>query len=41
LSRAYRQAGRTQEAARALAAYEKLIDANRQKKRKSLETEAP
>jgi tetratricopeptide (TPR) repeat protein len=41
LSRAYRQAGRTQEAAEALAEYRKLIDANRLKKRRSMETEIP
>ena len=41
LSQAYRRAGRAQEARLALAAYQKLIEANRLKKRKSLETEKP
>ena len=41
LSRAYRQAGRTQEAAQALAEYRKLIDANRLKRRRSMEKEIP
>lgn len=41
LSQAYRQAGRVQEARRELAAYQKLIEANRQKKRESMEIEKP
>ncbi len=41
LSQAYRRAGRMQEAAEALAAYQKLIEANRQKKRESLEIDKP
>ena len=41
LSRAYRKAGRTQEAAAALAEYQKLIEANRLKKRESLEMDNP
>ena len=41
LSQAYRRAGRAQEAAQALAAYQKLIEANRQKKRESLEIDKP
>jgi tetratricopeptide (TPR) repeat protein len=41
LSRAYRKAGRTQEAAAALAEYQKLIEANRIKKRESLEMDNP
>jgi tetratricopeptide (TPR) repeat protein len=41
LSQAYRRAGRTQEAQQALAAYQKLIEANRQKKRESLEMDKP
>ena len=41
LSQAYRRAGRVQEAARALTDYQKLIEANRQKKRESLEIDKP
>jgi tetratricopeptide (TPR) repeat protein len=41
LSQAYRRAGRAQEAGRALAAYQKLIEANRLKKRESLEMDKP
>jgi tetratricopeptide (TPR) repeat protein len=41
LSQAYRRAGRVQEAGRELAAYQRLIEANRQKKRQSLEVEKP
>jgi tetratricopeptide (TPR) repeat protein len=41
LSQAYRRAGRVQEAGRALAAYQRLIEANRQKKRESLEIDKP
>jgi tetratricopeptide (TPR) repeat protein len=41
LSQAYRRAGRVQEAGRALAAYQKLIEANRLKKRESLEIDKP
>jgi len=41
LSQAYRRAGRTQEAGRELASYQKLIEANRQKKRESLEADRP
>ncbi len=41
LSQAYRRAGRTQEAGQALIAYQKLIEANRQKKRESLEIDRP
>ncbi|HTD23491.1 MAG TPA: tetratricopeptide repeat protein [Terriglobales bacterium] len=41
LSQAYRRAGRVQEAGLALAAYQKLIEANRLKKRKSLEIDKP
>ena len=41
LSQAYRRAGRVQEAAQALAAYRKLIETNRQKKRESLEIDKP
>jgi tetratricopeptide (TPR) repeat protein len=41
LSQAYRRAGRVQEAGRELTAYQRLIEANRQKKRQSLETEKP
>jgi tetratricopeptide (TPR) repeat protein len=41
LSQAYRRAGRLQEAGQALAAYQKLIEANRLKKRKSLEMDSP
>ena len=41
LSQAYRRAGRVQEAGREMAAYQKLIEANRQKKRESLEVDRP
>src|SRR4030081_1063441 len=41
LSRAYRRAGRIQEAGQALAAYQKIIEANRVKKRESLEMDKP
>ena len=41
LSQAYRRAGRVQDAGEALAAYQKLIEANRLKKRESLEMEKP
>ena len=41
LSQAYRRAGRLQEAGQALAAYQKLIEANRLKKRESLEMDRP
>jgi tetratricopeptide (TPR) repeat protein len=41
LSQAYRRAGRVQEAGQALAAYKKLIEANRLKKRESLEMDKP
>jgi len=41
LSQAYRRSGRMQDAALALATYQKLIEANRMKKRQSLETETP
>jgi tetratricopeptide (TPR) repeat protein len=41
LSQAYRRAGRMPEAQQALAAYQKLIETNRLKKRESLETENP
>jgi predicted Zn-dependent protease len=41
LSQAYRRAGRQQEAGRALADYQKLIETNRQKKRESLEIDKP
>ena len=41
LSQAYRRAGREQEARQALASYQKLIEANRLRKRKSLEAEKP
>ncbi|HEV2961460.1 MAG TPA: tetratricopeptide repeat protein [Candidatus Angelobacter sp.] len=41
LSQAYRRAGRMQEAGKALTAYQKLIEANRQKKRESLEIDKP
>jgi tetratricopeptide (TPR) repeat protein len=41
LSQAYRRAGRVQEAGQALATYQKLIEANRLKKRESLEMEKP
>jgi thioredoxin-like negative regulator of GroEL len=41
LSQAYRRAGRSPEAAETLAKYQHLIEANRQKKRESLEIEKP
>ena len=41
LSQAYRRAGRVQEAGQALAAYQKLIETNRLKKRESLEMDKP
>ena len=41
LSQAYRRAGRAEEAGRELVAYQRLIEANRQKKRESLETDKP
>ena len=41
LSQAYRRAGRMQEAAVTLAAYQKLIESNRLKKRKTLEMNKP
>jgi Flp pilus assembly protein TadD len=41
LSQAYRRAGRVQEARQALAAYQKLIETNRLKKRESLEMDKP
>ena len=41
LGQAYRRAGRTQEAGQALAAYQKLIETNRSKKRESLEMVQP
>jgi tetratricopeptide (TPR) repeat protein len=41
LGQAYRRAGRQQESAQALAAYQELIEANRQKKRESLEIDKP
>jgi tetratricopeptide (TPR) repeat protein len=41
LSQAYRRAGRVQEAGQALAAYQKLIEANRLKTRESLEMDKP
>jgi tetratricopeptide (TPR) repeat protein len=41
LSQAYRRAGRVQDAGRMLAAYQKLIEANRLKKRESLEIDKP
>ncbi|HKE31086.1 MAG TPA: tetratricopeptide repeat protein [Candidatus Angelobacter sp.] len=41
LSQAYRRAGRMQEAGQALANYQKLIEANRLKKRESLEIDKP
>ncbi len=41
LNQAYRRAGRQQEAGRALADYQKLIETNRQKKRESLEIDKP
>ena len=41
LSQAYRRAGRVKDAGQALAAYQKLIEANRLKKRQSLEMDKP
>ena len=41
LGRAYRRAGRVQDAVQALTAYQKLIEANRLKKRESLEMDKP
>jgi tetratricopeptide (TPR) repeat protein len=41
LSQAYRRAGRLQEAGSALAAYQKLIETNRLKKRESMEIDRP
>ncbi len=41
LSQAYRRAGRAQEAQQALAAYQKLIETNRLKKRESMEMDKP
>jgi tetratricopeptide (TPR) repeat protein len=41
LSQAFRHAGRLQEAGRELAAYQKLIEANRLKKRESMEIDKP
>jgi len=41
LSQAYRRAGRIPEAAVTLAKYQRLIEANRLKKRESLEIEKP
>ncbi len=41
LGQAYRRSGRAQEAGQALAAYQKLIEANRLKKRESLEMDKP
>jgi len=41
LSQAYRRAGRAQEAGSALAAYQKLIETNRLKKRESMEIDRP
>jgi len=41
LSQAYRKAGRTAEAGEALVKYQKLIEANRLKKRESLEIDTP
>jgi len=41
LSQAYRRAGRAEEAGQALMAYQKLIEANRLKKRESLEMDKP
>jgi tetratricopeptide (TPR) repeat protein len=41
LSQAYRRAGRMQESGREMAAYQKLIEANRQKKHESLEIDKP
>jgi tetratricopeptide (TPR) repeat protein len=41
LSQAYRRAGRTADAGGALAAYQKLIETNRLKKREMLEMDRP
>jgi tetratricopeptide (TPR) repeat protein len=41
LSQAYRHAGRLQEAGHEMAAYQKLIEANRKKRRESLEADRP
>jgi len=41
LSQAYRRGGRLPEAEQAMAAYKKLIESNRLKKRESLEAEKP
>jgi len=41
LSQAYRRAGRAQEAQQALAAYQRLIETNRLKKRESMEMDKP
>jgi tetratricopeptide (TPR) repeat protein len=41
LSQAYRRAGRIEEAQQALVAFRRLIEANRLKKRESLEMEKP
>ena len=41
LSQAYRRAGRVQEAEETLTAYQKLIEANRLRKRKALEADKP
>jgi predicted Zn-dependent protease len=41
LSQAYRRLGLTSEAQQALAAYQKLIETNRLKRRESLEAEKP
>jgi hypothetical protein len=41
LSQAYRRAARTQEAGQMLVTYQKLIEANRLKKRESLEIDKP
>ena len=41
LSQAYRRVGRLDEAQQALAAYQKLIETNRLKKRESLEADKP
>jgi hypothetical protein len=41
LSQAYRRAGRLPEAEQALATYQKMIEASRQKKRQELEIEQP
>ena len=41
LSQAYRRAGRVEEAGKALADYQRLIEANRLRKRESLEMDKP